>query len=345
MNGNQSTRLGGAGKLWSGHSLPLANCSKLRSDDIDVVRTHMSSMVCPHKLDIDGDKPPIAFCHNYAKLRSLSFSATDYGNPYGKVTIAIPPLLDFFVVQIVLAGEARISQGEDSYVVRAGELNVIGGEKPFIQVFESGFRNFSMKVPRAKLDELLIEELGLAPGDLRFSHRPMSLDGGANSFAQMSLAICNDIDQNYRGFCHPRTIGTAEDMLQRLLLASVPHNHSKLYDVAARPPAPFHVRRVEDYIHARADQPISLSDLIAVSGVCGRTLHSAFRRFRDTTPMNYLKAHRLERARAALSKGLDGSTSVTAVALDSGFTHMGRFAADYFARYGEPPSVTLRRSR
>jgi AraC-like DNA-binding protein len=35
-------------------------------------------------------------------------------------------------------------------------------------------------------------------------------------------------------------------------------------------------------------------------------------------------------------------TTVTSVALDSGFAHLGRFAAAYRHHYGESPSETLR---
>src|SRR3546814_3766796 len=58
--------------------LPLPNCSKLRSNDIDQIRAHMAEMVCPHDLTIEGGNPTIAFRHNQATLGSLNFDATDY---------------------------------------------------------------------------------------------------------------------------------------------------------------------------------------------------------------------------------------------------------------------------
>src|SRR3546814_2225896 len=65
--------------------LPLPNCSKLRSNDIDQIRAHMAEMVCPHDLTIEGGNPTIAFRHNQATLGSLNFDATDYGHPFGNV--------------------------------------------------------------------------------------------------------------------------------------------------------------------------------------------------------------------------------------------------------------------
>ncbi|MFP5477787.1 MAG: helix-turn-helix domain-containing protein, partial [Gammaproteobacteria bacterium] len=38
-----------------------------------------------------------------------------------------------------------------------------------------------------------------------------------------------------------------------------------------------------------------------------------------------------------------GSTHVAGVALRWGFGHLGRFSADYRARFGEYPSETVRR--
>ena len=73
-----------------------------------------------------------------------------------------------------------------------------------------------------------------------------------------------------------------------------------------------------------------------------RALQIGFRRVRNTTPMGYLRAVRLALARTELARG--GARSVAAVANALEFAHLGRFARDYKARFGEPPSQTLRHS-
>lgn len=327
---------------WNGTSLPLSSCPKLQSSDIDTVHEHMSAMFCQHDLHIEGGVPPLTFRHNQAPLRSLTFNATDYGNPYGRVVVAIPPMEQLYLVQFSLAGRAQISQGEDSFVLEQGEMCVLGSNHRIRQVFDEGYKHFTVKIPKTDLETVLMQELGFRPGELHFSPKPVRIEGAAASFAHMVRTVCDDIDLGLTGYSHPRTCGSIEDSLKRLLLAAVPHNHSDLFNGSASGPAPYYVRRVEEYVRAHAEEPISLTELIEISGVSARSLHAGFRRFRDATPMGYLKNHRLALARTALEAGVGSGASVTGVALSCGFTHLSKFARDYFERYGERPSETLR---
>ena len=88
---------------------------------------------------------------------------------------------------------------------------------------------------------------------------------------------------------------------------------------------------------------ITLTDLTGIAGVSTRALQTSFRRFRNTTPMAYLRAIRLELARTDLANAGWQGSSVAAVANAVGFGNLGRFARDYQARFGELPSHTLHR--
>jgi transcriptional regulator GlxA family with amidase domain len=62
------------------------------------------------------------------------------------------------------------------------------------------------------------------------------------------------------------------------------------------------------------------------------------------SPMQYLRNSRFGKVRAALLRA-DPEESVTEIAMNWGFTHMGRFAVEYRQRFGESPSESLRRVR
>ncbi len=61
--------------------------------------------------------------------------------------------------------------------------------------------------------------------------------------------------------------------------------------------------------------------------------------------MAYLKQKRLEAARRTLLTAEPLTTSVTEVATQWGFFHLGRFARDYRQLFGELPSETLKQNK
>lgn len=104
--------------------------------------------------------------------------------------------------------------------------------------------------------------------------------------------------------------------------------------------APRQVKRVEEWLDAHYADAVSTDDLAEVAGVSVRSLQAAFRQARECTPMQALHRRRLAAARDALCSPAPGTT-VTGVAMDCGFFHLGRFARDYRKAFGESPSATL----
>jgi AraC-like DNA-binding protein len=91
-------------------------------------------------------------------------------------------------------------------------------------------------------------------------------------------------------------------------------------------------------------ESVSMGELARFTGVSPRTLHEGFRKHRGYSPMQFLREQRMQRVRQQLSDA-PGGTSVTEVALNWGFSHLGRFSLYYAKRFGEKPSVTLARGR
>lgn len=104
------------------------------------------------------------------------------------------------------------------------------------------------------------------------------------------------------------------------------------------------VLRAEEFMRERHREPLTVAEVSRAVGVGKRSLQIAFRRHRDGTPRQALARIRLEEARRRLAEA-DADETVTAVALDLGFTHLGRFSGQYRAAFGETPSETLRRGR
>jgi len=107
---------------------------------------------------------------------------------------------------------------------------------------------------------------------------------------------------------------------------------------------PEDVKRAVDYMRRHLGRKITMADLTMVSGVAERTLAKHFHNVFGLSPLNYARQLRLTTAREGFLNGTQGA-SVTDVATRFGFTHLGRFSAQYRRAFGEPPSATFRRAR
>ncbi len=104
------------------------------------------------------------------------------------------------------------------------------------------------------------------------------------------------------------------------------------------------VKRIEEWLDVHFADPVTVDDMADIAGVSVRSLQTAFRLARGCTPMQVLLQRRLAAARDALCAAEPGTT-VTTVAMDCGFFHLGRFSRDYRRAFGETPSTTLSRAR
>jgi AraC family ethanolamine operon transcriptional activator len=104
------------------------------------------------------------------------------------------------------------------------------------------------------------------------------------------------------------------------------------------------VREVERYADARPDMPVHISEICAALRVSRRTLHRAFHDAVGIGPVAFLRRKRLCAVHAALKKADPLRTRVTDIAVEFGFSELGRFAGYYLSMFGESPSATLRKS-
>lgn len=99
--------------------------------------------------------------------------------------------------------------------------------------------------------------------------------------------------------------------------------------------------RARHYIEEHFRDTVRMTDLCRHTGAKHRTLLRCFRTRFQVSPEAYIKARRLDAARRELVDGNPRETSVTDIAMRSGFTHLGRFAVTYRQHFGQSPSETL----
>jgi len=133
-------------------------------------------------------------------------------------------------------------------------------------------------------------------------------------------------------------------LIEELLLDLVLRSPLIVSEEHALSAAWLRVRMAEEIMRDRSDEPLSMAAVAREVGVSLRSLQLAFMEARAMGPRDVLLRMRLERARERLLSAGPLDT-VTSIALDCGFAHLGRFPAAYRIAFGELPTETLSRTR
>ena len=103
-------------------------------------------------------------------------------------------------------------------------------------------------------------------------------------------------------------------------------------------------RLAHAYIDDHYSDAVHMADLCRVTRVGCRTVQRSFREYFHVTVSDYLRTIRLDAARRQLAAARREETSVTRVAMDSGYEHLGRFSIDFHRRFGELPRNVLEKT-
>ncbi|MFZ9501618.1 MAG: helix-turn-helix domain-containing protein [Beijerinckiaceae bacterium] len=131
------------------------------------------------------------------------------------------------------------------------------------------------------------------------------------------------------------------DNLLALLVEALRAAPSARSHEAARAAA---IGRAYTYALGRIGGQVRLRDVAAAAGCPPRTLQNILHDQAQTTLSEHLAMIRLALAQVRLADPQPGA-SVTSVAMECGFTHMGEFSSAYQRRFLELPSETLARAR
>jgi AraC-like DNA-binding protein len=317
------------------------------SRDFDAVRAGVARIFKPHLLRLHGTGANLQARMHHLRQGRASVNRLEYG---ADVEIDPDRLDDFFLVQIPVAGHAAIACGNRRFDSTPQAASLVSPTLPLHMRWHAGNAQVCVRFERHLVEQHCAAHLGHALDEPLEFEPQLRLDTPAGRYflrlvqlfaEELTLARCLD------GGAHPlANERVAEHFSSALLNALIYGQKSNMSDALSRPetaPVPHFVRRVENYIRHHYAEALTVEKLALVAGVSARTLFSGFRDFRRVTPMAYLKSVRLDRARQQLASGeVSGFADVTKVALDSGFSHLGRFAQHYRSRFGELPSATAR---
>jgi AraC-like DNA-binding protein len=322
-------------------SVPLERFSVFGSGDLDEARDFVSSIFCPHRLEPTNRVKTADVRMHHAPAAGISLNYLQYGAP---VNIVPGELEDFFLVQVQLQGGTHVKSGASTVEIGPGNASVLSPSEFTDMHWTEDAAEFVVRLERDLVEKQLSALLGRhLPEPLVFNLKMDCQAGPAGSWWRAVRFLASELEMSDNVLNSPLAVKQFEQTLVCSLLYSQPHNYTDALKHGLTTAAPRHVKLVEDYIHAHADEPITVEDLTAAAGVSARTLFSGFKRFRGISPMKYLREVRLKQVRHDLERA-GGDETVTDIAMKWGFGQLGRFAVEYKKEFGESPSDTLKRT-
>lgn len=321
---------------WGGH--PLSSHVLFQSDDLDCAREKVARKFCNHRLEVvGGGQFRAAHHHQPGRLISLNYIS------YGADVLIDPGALEtFYLIQLPISGCATIkhnrreflTDGETASLLNADRETTMrwwaGCEQVLVQIHKASFMDFAEQLCERSLPGPLVFDPVIdftRPELSAWRYLVNAMFRAADAREQKAFSLCAAFN---------------EQRILEALLRLQPNNLSPFFD-RPQEAAPRQVKRADDFIRANAHRPVTLTEIAAASGVGARALQLAYKRAHGMSPMHALTHERLCRVRFDLENA-QGDVSVTETALHWGFTHLGRFAADYRKAFGERPSETARRA-
>jgi AraC-like DNA-binding protein len=322
-------------------SPPLRQHVLFESHDRDEARAHVGRVFCPHGLEVTRSARGLAARQHFAQLGRASLSYLAYG---ACVTIDPEVFRTFYLVQVPLWGAARIRVGRHEFASSPGVASVVNPSDPLHMEWAADCGQLIVRFERSFVESLLAHHLGHTLRHALTFHCELDCRSEGNRrWLQLLDCVVNQIESAPAQAFGALATRQLEQALLALLLEAQPHDYSDELQQPGGGCMPRHVRKAAEFIEANVAEPIGIDEIVRASGASMRSLYAGFRRFRGTSPMEFLRTQRLRRVRDDLREA-PGGTTVSDVAARWGFYQFGRFAAQYRQLFGESPSATLRRA-
>lgn len=274
-----------------------------------------------------------------AKLAGSTLLGVDFRGSDPVITADEPT--DYYTVFVLLDGTVSVSGSFGEARVAADQMFVASPTSSLRMHFnDTAF--LSLKIPRRVLARQFASLTG-RPWEGRFAFSPIVANPSeAAPMGELMRMASRTVGRHTEHAMRSGLAAGLQNSLLTTLMISQPSTHTRYLlqpeDSATRGA----LCEAADLLQSDRDD-LSVAQVAALVGLSVRTLQSGFRRVYGVTPSQLQRDARLDRVHGRLLEA-DPATGITvsAIAHEGGFAHLGRFSAEYRRRFGVLPSTTLR---
>lgn len=295
------------------------------------VSHYVNQHVGSHDLRIQGrGKATAALSHR--KFGIIDLCRLSYG---GRTQVISDGLTDIYHVQFILRGHCHYQIDRQGNAFPAGHVMVINPDEPIDLTYSDDCEKFILKVPAALFHETCLEHRWYKPSEgIKFSPLPYRFEE-LETLLHLLTLVCQEAEA---GSITPQLLGHYNRVVASKLMTMLRHNVR--IESPALQSASFD--RLVQYIEENIKRDISIEELSRQARISVRSLYLLFDKHLQTTPKNFIRQKKLERVYCHLMDPACKVANITAIAMDYGFTHLGRFSECYKAAFGVLPSASMK---
>jgi AraC-like DNA-binding protein len=237
------------------------------------------------------------------------------------------------------------------YQMRDGNAVLLGGDATDISSCRTGFlipagrcwhvryaaelENLAVRIPTPTLQRKLSAYLGCDRQALDLLQPSAADRRGAEELRQTIFSVAAAMENAGKRFLPNLAMTALDDISLRIFTCF--SQEVLAAELSPKGPSPVQLGRVEQYLVAHYDEPLTLETLADISGVSARSVIWYFRAKHGCAPQQYLERVRLQMAHLQLR--IFSGNSVESVALQCGFPSLAAFKHTYQRQFGVPPAT------
>jgi len=262
---------------------PLDNFPVIRTFDIEEARDGLARIYVKPTLALPVCEGGVRAVVNECRLRNVRLVYSRFGVP---IDLEFPPA-GYFVQMLPMRGTGELVSRQSTLPLVAGASATISPDTGFRVHYEADYEMLVLKIDKQALTDKLAAMTG-AVVDEPLQVDPV-FDGTrpAAMILQQYLPVLVDTLSAAVGPLPQWWETQTEQLLMTMFLHAHRHNYSHLMEDDAVEAAVWQIHRVEEYIDAHWDRPITLEDLAEIAGMSAFSLFRSFKKIRGYSPLEY----------------------------------------------------------
>lgn len=304
---------------------------------------HTMSKICgSHHLDT-RNKDSIDFQYQGVLLPNnrIGLGTIQYG---ADVAINVSKLKSYSI-SLPFSGKQQLYKTGATYKSNSYQAVIVSNREEQSLVIEKNCQKFQIVIPESSL-QCALSSLIAKPITEPIIFEPlMQIDNHtANKVWWQNIELFISSQRNLNHLNAGFWAEDYENFLIKSLLFSQTHNYS--HELESQPSRHMsdYVVSTKQFIIRHAKDNLTVNDICQHANVSKSKLYSQFKLYYGMSPMNFLKKYRLEQIHKILNTKGCRSLSISQLAYEWGFNHLGRFSKEYSIKFKETPSETLKRN-